>query len=30
MADFYYRHFEENDVICVKGRLDTNGEEIVN
>ena len=29
MADFYYSHFEVNDVICVKGRLNTKGEIII-
>ena len=29
MADFYYSHFDVNDVICIKGRLNTKGEIIV-
>lgn len=29
MADFYYSHFEVNDVTCVKGRLNTKGEIII-
>ncbi len=29
MADFYYSHFELNDVICVKGRINTKGKIIV-
>ena len=29
MADFYYSHFELNDAICVKGRINTKGEIII-
>ena len=29
MADFYYRYFDKNYVICVKGRLNTKGEVII-
>lgn len=29
MADFFYRHFNKNDVICIKGRLNTKGEVII-
>ena len=29
MADFFYRHFDKNDVICIKGRLNTKGEVIM-
>ena len=29
MADFYYSHFDVNDVICIQGRLNTKSEIIV-
>ena len=29
MADFYCSHFDVNDVICVKGRINTKSEIIV-
>lgn len=29
MADFYYAHFEVNDVICIKSKINTKSEIIV-
>ena len=29
MADYYYSHFDKDNVICIKGRLNTKGEIII-
>ena len=30
MADYYYSNFEIKDTICIKGRINTKGEIIIN